>query len=688
MDQPTPRRTAHQEFHFTNRLVAPMIACGLTFFIPRIALGGSATWDLNPSSNDWNTAANWTPMTVPNGATDTATFALSNFTDVSISANTEVNSIIFTPAANNPYTISATASFTLTISGAGITNNSGIAQHFVTAGGGVLGRFGQLFFTNSATAGSSIIFTNNAGTFNGPFSAGLTEFFNTSTAGRATFITTGSIVDTGGFTNGKTLFTDNSTAANGSFINNGGATVHGLTEFHASSTAANGTFTNKGSTVGQAGGGLTQFFDASTAANGTFINEGSTTNNGPSHGPGGEGGGLTFFLEGSTAANGTFTNNGGTVDGADGGSTQFFQTSTAANGIFTNNGGMVAGAEGGATTFGGGTAGNGTFINNGATLSGAEGGATVFTGSGTADSATLIANTGTGGGQGGEIVFTLHSTGGTSRVELFGNGSLDISSVSFQTPGGVEAVTIGSMEGDGNAFLGRNNLIVGSNNLSTTFAGVIQDGGRSNLSGGSLSKVGSGILILSGTNTYSGATRVNGGVLQMDGSITSNTFVNHGGTLAGTGTVIGNVTNNYGGTVSPGDAAGTLTVNSYTQMSGSTLLIDIAGVNAGQFSVLDVLGNANLNPNALLLPVLQDGFVPTVGESFTFMDYSALTGAFFIFDRNIDDAMEHWNVTYQSNNAVLTVAPGNVAVPDQGSTLLLLTLSLLGLATYRQKCRE
>jgi len=100
--------------------------------------------------------------------------------------------------------------------------------------------------------------------------------------------------------------------------------------------------------------------------------------------------------------------------------------------------------------------------------------------------------------------------------------------------------------------------------------------------------------------------------------------------------------------------------------------------------VLDVLGNANLNPDALLLPVLLNGFVPTVGESFTFMDYSALTGTFFIFDRNIDSVMEHWDVTYRSNDAILTVASGNVSVPDQTSTLLLLTLSLLGLLLSRR----
>ena len=84
--------------------------------------------------------------------------------------------------------------------------------------------------------------------------------------------------------------------------------------------------------------------------------------------------------------------------------------------------------------------------------------------------------------------------------------------------------------------------------------------------------------------------------------------------LAGTGIIRGNVTNNR--TVSPGDAPDTLILNNYTQMSSSTLLIDIAGPNTGQFSVLDVLGNATINPNGLLDPVLQNGFVPMVGELF------------------------------------------------------------------------
>src|SRR6266516_5760913 len=357
-----------------NTFLQTILAVAISVLAPIVAHAGSATWDLNPGSGTWNTAANWTPMTIPNGPADTATFALSNTTNVSISANTEVNGITFTAVATTPYPITASAAFTLIISGTGITNNSGSTQHFMTAVG-ANGEFGLIVFTNSATAGTST----------------------------------------------------------------------------------------------------------------------------------------------------TFTNNGGIVSGATGGSTVFHDSSTAA-------------------------------------------------------SATLIANSGTGGGEGGQIFFNEESTGGTSRVELFGNGSLEISAHA------ASGVTIGSIEGDGDAFLGANNLTVGSNNLSTIFSGVIQDGGRGGGVGGSLTKVGTGTLDLTGANTYTGNTNVNGGVLKVDGSITSNTFVNHHSTLAGTGTIHGNVTNNDFGTVRPGGAPGApgapgvlTVVHNYTQTQFATLMIQIAG---------------------------------------------------------------------------------------------------------------
>src|SRR6266487_11884 len=582
-----------------NTLVVAAIRCSLMFLLPTVAYAISAQWDLDPISGDWNTAANWTPMGVPNGPADTATFALSNTTAIFVSANTTVDGIIFDTGASaftitvNPFISPTPNDNILTLSGAGITNNSGITQNFVTAAGTNY-NYANIVFTNSASAGNSNSFTTTGAT--APFTAG---------------------------------------------------GVSGETSFYNTSTAANGIFTNSGATYLAGYGGFTNFFDSSTAANGTFNNNGGTfTGFGI-----GSLGGATRFLETSTAANGTFANNAATVSGSFGGSTQFYDASTA---------------------------GNGTFTNNGSAVSGAGSGFTVFDNSSTADSATLIANGGIDGGQGGAIFFQDSSTGGTSRVEVFGNGHLDISGHDFH------GVTVGSIEGDGNISLGRRTLTVGSNDLSTTFSGVIQDGGQNGGTGGSLTKIGTGTLILSGANTYTGSTNVNRGVLEVDGSINSNTSV-HNGTLAGTGTINGNVTNN--GKVSPGEASGVLgvltVVHNYTQVQYATLMIQIA--NAGQFSVLNVLGSANVGPDGLLKPVLLNAFISTVGEQFIFMQYGSLLGSFFIFNPNIDGVAEHWEISYQPTYATLMVAPGNVPVPEQGSTFLLVTLGLLGLVTYRRQ---
>ena len=218
-------------------------------------------------------------------------------------------------------------------------------------------------------------------------------------------------------------------------------------------------------------------------------------------------------------------------------------------------------------------------------------------------------------------------------------------------------MTIGSLEGNGYVLLGANNLTVGSNNLNTTFSGVIAGSG-------SLTKIGSGTLVLKGVNTragtYTGDTNINGGVLQIDGSISSNTFVNRGGTLAGSGSIKGNI-NDRGGMISPGDATGVPGVlkvtGNYTtwasHLAGGTLSIHIGGAAAGQVSVLNIHGNANLG--GFLDPVLVNGFVPEVGQSFTFLKYASFTGFLRIRNPIFDDGRKRWSVSFGPTSAVLTV---------------------------------
>jgi hypothetical protein len=112
-----------------SRLRFFVAAALLLLAVQRPSLAGSATWDQNPTSGDWNTAANWTPQTVPNSTTDVATFGTSGITDVT---NTDViinlDSLVFDLGASQ-YTIAALDNIELY--GTGIVNNSGTMQSFV-----------------------------------------------------------------------------------------------------------------------------------------------------------------------------------------------------------------------------------------------------------------------------------------------------------------------------------------------------------------------------------------------------------------------------------------------------------------------------------------------------------------------------------------------------------------------------
>jgi autotransporter-associated beta strand protein len=457
------------------------------------AQAGSATWNLNPASGDWNTATNWSPNTVPNGPSDVATFADSNQTDVSLSAVTEIDSIVFNPGARS-FTITNAPFHEFTISGAGIINNSGVTQHFISdKGSGSFGdradspAFPSITFTNNATAGSNTTFTINGA--NGELGVGgNVDFYDSTSADHASF----EIFGSRGYAYGTELgFYGSSTAANATISIHERGELQ-MSGFESTPTLADAVVTNTR--------GFIYMYSGASAGQAIITNIGTMTVTGTA----------TAI---STAGSATIINQGGFGDTKNG-TILFGNWTTADNAVITNNGGQGSAKLGGLLTFTGEAA--------------------------TAYNATLIANPGTNGGGGGAIIFDSTSLGGTARCEVFGNGSLDISQ--HDAPG----VTIGSLEGDGLVFLGADDLTIGSNNLSTVFSGVIQDSGVGGGADGSLTKIGNGTLTLSGANTYTGGTTVSDGTLAVSNTTHSGTgsgaVVVSGGTLAGNGTIAGAVT--------------------------------------------------------------------------------------------------------------------------------------------------
>ena len=331
--------------------------------------------------------------------------------------------------------------------------------------------------------------------------------------------------------------------------------------------------------------------------------------------------------------------------------------------------------DNGALSFGGESTAGDAIITNTAEVS--LPGTTNFMDSSNGGNATLIAMSGPV--LGGGIYFfdgEAHgTTGGTCKIQVFGNGFFDISPVALNN-GGFDLVTIGSLSGNGLVFLGSANLTVGSDDLSTSFSGTIQDGGAAGRTGGSLTKIGAGTLTLTGANSYTGGTTVTDGILLIknrNGSATGTGAVQvNSGTLSGRGTIAGPVAigsgEGPGAYLAPGVTASASSVTTLQD----TLTFNADGnftpkLNSGKARAERVIANGvTIAPGAkFTLQLVGDKMLPTEAV-FTLINNSSaapINGTFADLPEGavISLGKNAFEVSYaggDGNDLTLTVADG------------------------------
>ncbi|MGY8666835.1 autotransporter domain-containing protein [Bradyrhizobium sp. UFLA05-109] len=590
------------------------------------AAAQDATW--TGTTSEWTTSTNWSTGSLPTG---TATFVDTGSTTVSnTGGSVTLGEILFTPSAQ-AYTFTIDNAFTL--NGAGVVNNSTNAQTFNVSAGQTLtfqnsasASGGTGAATNISSASGIVNFNDSSTAVNANIGIGnQLNFNNSSSAGSAVIGSTGTINFNNSATastaqiyvvGGQLTFNDTSTAASAQIVN------FDHTTFNQSASAGNASITNYHDVI---------FNGTSTAGNATIVNYDST------------GGGL-YFNNTSTAGSAQITNSGGILI--------FNDTSTAGSATVTNNYYLYFNNAS--------TAGNAAITNNSHLY---------FFGASTAGSAAITNNS--------YLYFYNTSTAGNAAITNDAGGKLDFSGSTG--PLGDHKLTAGSIAGAGEVYLGLNELTVGGNNLSTTVSGVISACGATGwdctawlgtTTGGSLVKIGTGMLTLSGVNTYGGGTTVNGGLINFNtaSSFGSGTITLNGGGLqwaSGTSTDIssrltaigsngatfdtngnnvsfGTGLSGAGGVTKTGD--GTLTflaANTYaggTTINGGTLEVDgsiasSSGVfvnSGGTLTGTGSVGATQVNAGGIFAP--GDG---TPGTSMTVMGNLAFqSGALYLVQVN------------------------------------------------------
>ena len=120
------------------------------------------------------------------------------------------------------------------------------------------------------------------------------------------------------------------------------------------------------------------------------------------------------------------------------------------------------------------------------------------------------------------------------------------------------------------------------------------------------------------------------------------------------GTIDGNLTNASSVQVSSGSIGSLIVTGDYTQTNTGSIQFQVAGPTRGvDLDFLDVGGTATLSGKLQL--ALASGFVPTVGDTFSILEYTSLVGAFSTVEGTIGNGLI-WDLTYDPSELLLEAA--------------------------------
>ena len=212
--------------------------------------------------------------------------------------------------------------------------------------------------------------------------------------------------------------------------------------------------------------------------------------------------------------------------------------------------------------------------------------------------------------------------GGTNEVIPNSSAVTVNGSLNFASGGGTE--TIGSLAGSGtvSSVVGGNYSFVIGGSDSTTFSGVINNGSGTV----SLTKSGTGALTLSGTSTYSGATTISNGTLQVAGLLGGGNYgaaISNNASLAFSNSASQTLSGVISGSGTLTKAGlGTLTLsqaNSYsggTTITGGTVQISAGGSAGGSTAGLGT-GTVSIGSGAQLTYYLSTTGSHTISNAFS-----------------------------------------------------------------------